>query len=60
MRKVKVNKAEQFVFFAVAKQEAVIDDKVREMLLATPLLPKWEAWRVEVLARPVSGKEVSA
>ncbi len=63
MRKVKVITAEQFVFAAVESTSAapvVVPDKVRELILAMPRLPKYEAWEKEILARPVSGREVSA
>jgi len=58
MSKVKVQKTEQYVFACVKAQAVIVADKEREMLLAVPLLPKYEVWAKELLARPVSGKEV--
>jgi len=61
MRKVKVQKTEQFTFAAVdVKAVEIPSDKLHELVIAMPLLPKWDSWRAEVLARPVSAKEVSA
>jgi hypothetical protein len=61
MRKAKVKTVEQLVFTAVKVEEnEVVSDKARALVIEMPLLPKWEAWRVEVLNRPVSGKERSA
>jgi glyoxylate utilization-related uncharacterized protein len=61
MRKAKVKTIEQLVFSAVKVEASeVVSDKARALVIEMPLLPKWEAWRVEVLNRPVSGKERSA
>lgn len=61
MRKVKVLQIQQLAFAAVdVKAVEIPTDKLHELIVAMPLLPKWDSWRVEILARPVSGKEVSA
>ena len=60
MRRVKIQKAEQYVFACVKAQAVVVADKERAVLLAMPLLPKYEDWEKQLLARPVSEKEVNA
>ena len=63
MRKVKVIKAEQYCFAAVdsvVSAPVAMPDKIRELVLSVPRLPKYEAWEKDVLARPVSAREVQS
>jgi len=61
MRRVKIQRSEQLVFSAVkVAASEVVSDKARALVIEMPLLPKYEEWEKQLMARPVSGKEVSA
>jgi hypothetical protein len=53
-------KTEQYVLGAVKAWGKAEDDKERASILAGERDAKYTAWELELLARPVSGREIMA